>query len=307
MHPILKTACQTAFGLLTILVLSLNTIIIFIPVFVIGMFKLIPYGPSQRFCTHLLTFLCSLWIDINTLFIKHTCNIQWHIKSDLEYNFHKWYLVISNHQSWLDIVVMQKMLHKKVPELKFFVKDQLKWVPFLGFTWWIFDHPFMKRYSKEYLEKHPEKKGLDLAATKRSCEKFKDMPVAIMNFVEGTRFTNAKHIKQKAPYQHLLNPKAGGIAFVLNCLGDKIHSIIDVTITYPDPQSSIWDYVCGRIKHIGIYAREIKIPEAFLSMNYFDDPEMKQKFQLWLNEKWAEKDAICQQTLEQFSLKLEKS
>lgn len=303
----LKMAAQDAFGILTVLVLALNTIVVFIPVFFVGMVKLIPFGPSRRVCTKILSFLCGCWIDINALFIKYTCNIQWHIKSDLEYDLNKWYMVISNHQSWLDVIVMQKMLHRKVPELKFFVKDQLKWVPILGFTWWIFDHPFMKRYTKEYLKKHPEKKGKDLEATKRSCEKFKDLPVAVMNFVEGTRFTKEKHRKQNSPYKHLLNPKAGGVAYVLNCLGDKIHSIIDVTITYPDPQSSLWDYVCGRIKHIGIYAREIQIPEKFLTMNYFEDEAMKQKFQLWLNEKWAEKDELCQKALDNFTLKLEKA
>ncbi len=299
----LNKLSQSILGIFTVIMLSLNTVIVFIPVFIVGMFKLIPYQPSQKICTHLLTFLCSRWIDFNTLFIKYSCNIKWHIENDLTYNYNQWYLVVSNHQSWLDIVVLQKMLHQKVPELKFFVKDQLKWIPVLGFTWWIFDHPFMKRFSKEYLKKHPEKKGQDLLATKRSCDKFKNMPVAIMNFIEGTRFTKEKHDKQNSPYKHLLKPKAGGAAYVLNSLGGKMHSIIDVTITYPDECSSLWDYVCGRVKHIGIYAREIKIPEAFLSMNYFDDPVVKLEFQTWLNTLWAEKDALCAKGLAHYPLK----
>lgn len=293
MKTFFKTLYQSCLGIFTVLMLCLNTLITFIPVLFVGIFKLIPNRKIKNICNKILSGICGYWIDFNTIFIKYTCNIKWDIRNDAKLNKHQWYLVISNHQSWLDIVVLQKMLHKKVPELKFFVKDQLKWVPILGFTWWIFDHPFMKRFSKEYLEKNPEKKGLDLLATKKSCEKFKHMPVSIMNFIEGTRRTAQKHNKQASPYNHLLKPKAGGAAYVLHSLGEKIHSIIDVTITYPDKQSTLWDYVCGRIKTIRIYTREIKIPEQFLKMNYFDDPEMKLKFQKWLNEKWAEKDILC--------------
>lgn len=297
MKYLFKKICPPALGIFTVILLALNTLLTFIPVLFVGVIKLIPNTQNKNRCNRILSSLCSYWIDFNAFFIQYTCNIKWDIKSDVNFDKNQWYLVISNHQSWLDIVVLQKMLHKKIPELKFFVKDQLKWVPVLGFTWWIFDHPFMKRYSKEYLIKNPQKKGLDLLATKKSCEKFKNMPVAIMNFIEGTRLTKEKHAKQSSPYQHLLKPKAGGAAYVLHSLGDKIHSLLDVTITYPEPDSSLWDYVCGRIKTIRIYTREIKIPKEFLAMNYFDDPETKVKFQHWLNEKWAEKDLICAKEL----------
>jgi hypothetical protein len=46
-----------------------------------------------------------------------------------------------------------------------------------------------------------------------------------MNFVEGTRFTNDKHKQQSSPYNHLLRPKSGGIAFVLAAMGDYIQNI----------------------------------------------------------------------------------
>ncbi len=292
-----KTIYQLILGIFTTTMLILNTIITFIPVFFVGTVKIIPYQPIRNICNKTLSYLCGYWIKFNINFIKYTRNIKWHITYDADLSLKKWYLVTANHQSWLDITVLQRALHNKIPELKFFVKDQLKWVPILGFTWWIFDHPFMKRYSKEFIKKNPAKKGLDLIATQKACQKFNHMPVSIMNFIEGTRFTNEKHQQQKSPYNYLLKPKSGGAAYVLNSLGEKIHSIIDITINYPDKHRNMWDYLCGRIKDIKVNVRQLKIPEQFLNMNYFDDPEIKSKFQEWLNEKWQEKDLIFKNEL----------
>ena len=62
------------------------------------------------------------------------------------------------------------------------------------------------------VEKYPEKKGKDIEATRKSCERYKDEPITLINFIEGTRFTPEKHAVQRSPYQHLLKPKAGGLA-----------------------------------------------------------------------------------------------
>jgi 1-acyl-sn-glycerol-3-phosphate acyltransferase len=295
MKNIIIKAYQTLLGIITSLMLISNTILVFIPFLIIGLFKLIPYPPLRKLCNKGLNFFCSYWIEFNSYFVKFTRRVKWNVKGDITLKRHQWYLVISNHQSWLDIVVLQQILHKRIPELKFFVKDQLKWVPFLGFAWWILDCPFMKRFSKEYLRKHPEKKGLDLLTTKKACQKFKNMPVSIMNFIEGTRFTQVKHKLQNSPYQHLLKPKAGGVAYVLQSMGERIHSIVDVTITYPERSKTLWDYLCGRVNQVNVYVRQLPIPEPFLKMNYFEDPEIKQRFQNWLNEVWGEKDLICEQ------------
>ena len=44
----------------------------------------------------------------------------------------EWYLMTSNHQSWADILVLQKVTNRRVPSLKFFLKQELIWVPLLG-------------------------------------------------------------------------------------------------------------------------------------------------------------------------------
>src|SRR5690554_1983370 len=172
-------------------------------------------------------------------------------------------------------------------------------MPVIGLAWWGLDFPFMKRYSREYLIKHPEKRGDDLIATRKACEKFRYTPVSVMNFVEGTRFTQAKHDKQKSPYQHLLVPKAGGAAFVLDAMGDSIDTLVDVTIAYPAGAPTFWDFLCGRVPEIQLDISTRSIPEHLKGRDYSSDAEHRRNMKDWLGELWRAKD-------ERLSRKLEK-
>ena len=148
----------------------------------------------------------------------------------------------------------------------------------------------MHRHTKEQIAKRPELKGKDIAATQAACEKFRYTPVTIFNFMEGTRFTPAKHKRQNSPYKHLLKPRAGGTAFVFGAMGEMIHTMLDVTIVYPDGVGGFWDYICGRIRRITIDIRTREVPEKFLGMNYEDDREIRKEFQAWVTGLWQEKD-----------------
>jgi 1-acyl-sn-glycerol-3-phosphate acyltransferase len=161
----------------------------------------------------------------------------------------------------------------------------------LGLAWWALDFPFMKRYSKAYLEKHPEKTGKDVEITRKACRKFQTIPVSIMNFVEGTRFTPRKHLGQSSPYAHLLRPKAAGIALVLATMGERIHRILNVTIAYPQGEKGFWAFLCGGINEIKIRLEALPI-DGELMGDYFQDSEFRAGFQEWLNDLWKEKDLL---------------
>ncbi|MGB1091225.1 MAG: acyltransferase, partial [Oceanobacter sp.] len=202
-----------------------------------------------------------------------------------------WYLVISNHQSWVDIFVLQRCLHGRIPLLKFFIKQQLIWVPFLGLAWWALDFPFMKRYSKSYLEKHPEKKGQDLETTRKSCEKFQQIPTSVTNFLEGTRFTAIKHQQQSSPYKHLLKPKAGGMAFAMSVMGKQFDSVLDVTIHYPNGAPSFIGFLKGELAGCQVYIERLVINENLIDGDYQNDSQYRQDFQQWVDQIWQAKDA----------------
>jgi len=157
-------------------------------------------------------------------------------------------------------------------------------------AWWALDFPFMKRYSQSFLRKNPHLKGKDLETTRKACAKFKHKPVSVMTFIEGTRYTQKKHDKQNSPFNYLLKPKVGGIAFVLDAMGEHLNTIVDVTIYYPDGIPTFIDFLCGRVKTVQVEVHTTQITKE-LSGNYFNDRSFKISFQKWLTQFWHDKDA----------------
>ena len=270
---------------------ALNTIFWVIPIVIFSLLKaLIPLPFSQKIFSHLLDLMASNWVAVNTINQKLFTKMDLQVTGLDELNTKDWYLVLANHQSWVDIIVLQRVLHGKIPFLKFFLKKELIYVPILGLAWWALDFPFMKRYSQSFLKKNPHLRGKDLETTRKACEKFKHKPVSVMSFIEGTRFTQIKHDKQKSPYNYLLKPKAGGVAFVLDAMGQYLTTIVDVSIYYPDGIPTFGDLVCGRIKRVNIEVHSREIDSA-LSGDYMNDRTHKIAFQKWLTQFWYEKDA----------------
>lgn len=277
-------------GVLSLLVYGLNTVVCCTPLFIIALVKVVlPFKPVQNGCRRMLTAIATTWIAVNNLNQKVFNGIRWDVQGIDDLDPEGWYMVVANHQSWVDILVLQNVFHRKIPFLKFFLKKELFWFPVMGQAWWALDFPFMKRYSKQFLKKHPHLIGKDLEITKRACEKFRNIPVSVMNFVEGTRFTREKHSRQKSPYLHLLRTKAGGMAFVLAAMGDKLQQIVDVTIAYPQGAASFWDFVCGRVKEIKVRVKTLPISSDLMG-DYLQDPQFKREFQNWLNRLWHQKD-----------------
>lgn len=274
-----------------ILLLSLNTLFWCNFLFAVSILRLIiPFKPWYGFTTRLSTIIANSWISFNNFGIALLHKIEWDVKFEGELNMNDWYLVLSNHQSWVDIIVLQKVMMKKIPFLKFFIKKELIWVPVLGPAWWVLEFPFMKRYSREFLEKNPHLKGKDFESTKKACEKYKTMPVSIMNFMEGTRFTEKKHKDQQSPYRHLLKPRAGGISLVMNSMGEMLNKIADVTIHYPEGAKTFWEFLCGKNSKITVRVKIIPVTDDIRG-DYANDPVFSKRFQEWLNAFWAEKDS----------------
>ena len=192
----------------------------------------------------------------------------------------------------MDIFVLQRWLTGRIPLLKFFLKQELIWVPIMGLAWWALDFPFMRRHSEEYLKKHPEMRGKDLETTRAACEKFAQIPTSVMNFLEGTRFTPGKQQRQQSPFRHLLKPKAGGIALALNAMGDKFDRFLNVTIVYPDAIPTFWEFLCGKVKRVIVHIEQLPIPQEFIRGDYAQDPQFRANFQLWVQQLWQEKDAL---------------
>lgn len=277
-------------AVLAFVLVASNTLVHATPLLLLALVKvLVPHAGFRRRISAWLILLAESWIAVNSKMID-AVDTRLVVEERDPLRRDGWYLVLSNHQSWVDIPVLQKLFNRRIPFLKFFLKNELIWVPVLGLAWWALDFPFMKRYSRQVLEKHPELRGKDIEATRRACEKYRELPVSVMNFVEGTRFTEAKHA-QGSPYARLLPPRAGGVAFVLDAMGDMLDAVVDVTLHYPGGKPTIYDLFSGRIREVRAHVRTIPIPPEFLGGSYENDPVFRERFQAWINALWAEKDA----------------
>ncbi|HOV97220.1 MAG TPA: acyltransferase [Thermomonas sp.] len=274
------------------LVVCISTVLHVTPLLLLALLKaLLPSPRLRAACNPLLSGLAESWVGVNNWMWNHLTDTRLAMTGDASLRMDGHYLVLANHQSWVDILVLQRAFNRRIPLLRFFLKRQLFWVPMLGLAWWALDFPFMGRYTPKQIARNPDLAKRDIAATRRACEKFRAIPVSIMNFVEGTRFTAEKHAKQTSPYRHLLKPKSGGVAFVLDAMGQGLHAILDVTIAYPTGRPALLDLLMNKLPEVQVMVRQREIPQEFIGCDYQNDREFRVHFQRWMNQLWQEKDA----------------
>lgn len=277
-------------GVLASLALGLNTLVhvsVLLPTALIKL--LLPFDAVRRRIDPFLNGIATQWIAVNKSWMDAVGDTRWDVQGVEGLDPRGWYLVSSNHRSWVDILVLQHVFNRRIPMLKFFLKRELIWVPFIGLAWWALDFPFMKR-------RGGASGARDLARARRACEKFSLVPTSVINFLEGTRFTPAKHDEQDSPYTHLLKPKVGGLATAVATLGSRFHKLLDVTIVYPDGAPTFWTLLTGRLRGVIMRVEQREIPVELIAGDY-GDPEFRREMQLWINGMWTDKDALIAQLL----------
>ncbi len=290
---------ETIRGCLSLALITLNTILHALPIYAGAALRLLLRDEAKKNRIRRLSAnFAESWIGFNNR-VLNRYPVDWQIRLPDNLEPDQNYFVNSNHQSWVDIVVLQRVFNRRIPFMRFFLKQQLIWVPFLGPAWWALDFPFMRRYSKQQLAANPELKRKDLETTERMCKRLAGVPISIMNFLEGTRFTAGKHRAQQSPFTHLLKPKAGGLAYTLTTLKDQIRQMLDVSIVYPNHRPSLWDLMCGRVDRIIVDVREVQIPDWLPGGDYQGDVAYRQRLQDWLNDHWQRKDRLVGELTQQ--------
>ena len=278
-------------GAISTLLLVASTLFWCLLLFPLALLKLLlPFAAVRRRIDPLLNGIATAWVSCHSCWFERIQRAPWDVQGNTGLRYADWYLVNCNHQSWVDIFVLQATLNRRIPLLKFFLKQQLIYVPVIGLAWWALDFPFMKRHGKADLRRNPALGRQDQEAARRACEKFSLVPTSVMIFAEGTRFSEAKRDAQGAPYRHLLKPKAGGMAVALNAMGARFRSMIDVTIAYPDGAPSFWDLACGRAGAVRVRMRQLPVPQAFCEADYSRDKAFRAEFHHWLGQQWQAKD-----------------
>ena len=282
-------------GVLGFLAVVINTLFWCLFLLTIAIFKLlIPTESWKRLCTKLIINIGECWIYCNGLWIQALHRPRWDVEGFEELDSSNWYLAVANHQSWADIFVLQGITNRKIPMLKFFMKHVLIWVPVIGLAWWALDMPFLKRYTKEEIQKNPDLRGKDIKAMEKSFERYSRYPVSIFSFAEGTRFTKEKKDNQLSQFEYLLNPKIGGIGLTLTTM-PYIKLLLDFTIHYEDERRSFWDFLCGRMSKADVRVRQINIPDNLLGKNYEDDPIFRENLKEWVYDIWSDKEKYLEE------------
>lgn len=280
-------------GVIGVSIFAFNTAFWCVFIYAMAILKFILPIPAVRdLCTRIIVFFAETWISGNDFLIHFLHRIRFDIQGADNLDPAASYLVSANHQSWVDIVILQYVFNRKIPFLRFFLKQELLYVPLLGLAWWALDFPFMRRYSKEYLEKNPHMRGKDLETTRKAVAKFQGKRISILNFLEGTRFTAKKHAQQQSPFKSLLKPKTGGVAFVIDAMGPQFKGFLDVTLYYPEGAQSLWDMFCGRVHEVVVRARLLDLPKDLLNGNYLEDDAYRERLQEWVRKIWTEKDEL---------------
>lgn len=284
---------ENARGIFFSIGVTIVTLIGAVPLLPIGLVKLLlPFRPVRRVTDPLLLGIARNWARGFNWVMMTASGATLELHNSVPPNPQGRFVLISNHQCWADVMLLVHVLDReRLPFPRFFIKEILRWLPIVGFACWVLDFPFMKRYSKEQVERDPSLRGKDLETTKKSCETFRDVPVTVVNYAEGTRSTAAKRAAQGSPYRLLLKPKAGGTAFTLQAMHDVLDGVLDMTVAYTDtPEPTFWDFVCGRIPRVYIKLRPLEVPESLRNGDYQNDPEFREAFKAWLEEIWTNKD-----------------
>ena len=274
-----------------------------IPLWLMGATKIIT---GSQIADKTVISITNHWISSNNAVIDNIFpKKDWRISLPDDVNTQGKYLLVSNHQSWVDTSIVQYISEKRLPLTRFFTKFELIYIPVVGQAFYFLDFPMMRRHSKEAIAKNPALQGKDIEEAKRACALLKNKPFTLLNYLEGTRFTAIKRDKQHSPYKNLLKPRAGGLSLAINALGDDMDGILDMTIVYPDGVPTYGDLWKGNIKRLGVDVRHIKMPDALFTAiqngGYENDETVKAQMFDWVEDIWQQKDQRITDMLAEFT------
>lgn len=292
----LKFLPRPLLGTLMAMLFVLNLLIWAVPVYALILAKVFtPKGALRDRITRGMGALAQGWMNANIHISDSLLGTRWDIQGVDGVHADGQYIIAANHQTWNDIMVLLKAFQGRAPFFKFFLKKELIWVPLLGPVWWALEYPFMQRHGREAIRANPDLARQDLEATRKACDSAREQPIMLLNFLEGTRFTPEKHDNQNSPYRYLLRPKTGALVLALQAIGEKLSTVLDVTIFYPDGACGFWDFLGGRMKRVIVRVREISVPPEFHIGDYIGDHDFRERVQAWVSRIWDEKDALIAQ------------
>ncbi len=275
-------------GSLSLLFILLITIVVCVPLYAMALLRLPLSGAPHRVLTRRMDFAIDFWVSCNRFLATALKLVELEIDWPKEaLSRRNWYVVVCNHQSWADILLLQNAFRTAIPPLKFFTKRELIWLPLAGPAMYMLGFPYVRRAGKAEIAANPALKHADRDSALAACNVFRNHPTSVLIFLEGTRFTQAKRAARHSRFERLLNPRTGGLGYVLSGLRDEVGQLVDVTIAYPGGPPSFWEFLSGRCPGARMTVRTLDLDPAVQS----GEPKtQRQALQPFVENLWRAKD-----------------
>ena len=275
-------------GSLSAVFITLNTATVCALLYPMALIRLLLIGGWRSALTRCMDLIIDLWVSANNGLIRALRLIDIDVEWPSEpLRRDRWYMVVSNHQTWTDIILLQSVLRPALPPLKFFTKRELLWLPLAGLAMKLLGFPYVRRARQSEGGNSQAAAGKDRDAINAACAVFRNHPTAVLSFLEGTRFTPAKRDARNSRFQHLLNPKIGGLSAVLGGLADELDTLVDVTIHYPGDPPGFWEFLQGKCANA-----RMRVDAHHLSAKMRDPDPAAQRAEVgaFIEELWRAKD-----------------
>jgi len=236
--------------------------------------------PTTRSVRRIAARMYHLAVRTDNWWLRRVVGVQWNIPA-ADVGPGRIAVVISNHRSWSDTLLVQSVICAHGPILKFLAKQELVYVPILGIIVLSFEFPRLKRKASQ-AQSEEQRRESDRARVTEAALSLRETRAALLSFVEGTRFTEAKRIELNSPFQHLLPPRAGGFSAIVDAVRDHDAVVVDLTLNY-EPDVSFWQFIGGVHTHVTIHAAS------------FPADQLPGDLRGWLWQRWEEKEGLLAQ------------
>ena len=245
----------------------------------------------------------------------HSRNLRCILTSVCGVTFHRYfsrvlcqdksYVMVVNHRSHVDILVILAVFYDQIPNVKFFLKRSLLWVPFLGQFCYLMNYVFVRKIKKNLVRRNPGivQKQRDLIS--QQCRDLVKSPVTLAVFAEGTRYVSEKKLGVKNIFRNLLAPQPAGIALALEASSKHISDLLDITLVYDVGFVSAWLLLSGQVNDIEIHAQTFDVAKSNLVGDYVKDRNYRKYFSEWVRTLWQRKDELLTQSFLRLSQRRE--
>lgn len=278
-------------GLLSFFFISTNLAFWIVPVTLLALFKLaVPVSKLKDLSYRTMVWIYGTAVRTNDFLLFKLMGNTLDFRGTDILEKDKNSLILSNHRSWADILILQSILNRRTPPIRFIVKRELIFMPIVGLICWAYEYPFVRRRSLKFGKGKDSKTKSDLNTIRSKIDKMSATNLSLINFVEGTRFNILKSERHASPFKHLLNPHVGGLFNILKNYWDRLDQVLNFTIVYQCQSPIFWNLLGGRCRRVILDLQKIEMKDILLRLRADEGDLNFMELSEWLRGLWLEKD-----------------